>query len=324
MATVSVIIPVYNVSSYLIACLDSVCAQTLTDLEIILVDDGSTDGSERICDQYAERDERIRVIHKPNGGLSSARNAGIEAATSDWIGFIDSDDRIDPDMYELLYQDARETGADLACCGLYDCYKGQEPTRVPDPHREVLTPEQAVKVVFEAKKTSVTAVNKLYRKALFDDVRYPEGRTAEDAFVIVELLLKTRRVSLNTAQRYYYIHRAGSITSTRFNHHDLDAIDAWQHNYELVGKHFPNLTATAQMRRCWAHFYVLDKICKASRLDPEDRSIRDRIVAFLRENYRFIMGDTRFNASRKKAMRVLKVSYPAYRAIVRATARRYY
>lgn len=324
MATVSVIIPVYNVSPYLVACLDSVCAQTLTDLEIILVDDGSADGSEKICDRYADRDERIRVIHKPNGGLSSARNTGIEAATSDWIGFIDSDDRIDPDMYELLYQDAQETGADLACCGIYDCYKGRDPVRVSNPKRVVMTSEQAVQAVMEAKVATASAVTKLYRRELFEEVRYPVGKTSEDAFAIIKLLIRCRQVSVNTTQRYYYIHRAGSITSSSFNHRDLDTIEAWDQNFELVKERFPALIDTAQMRRCLARFYILDELCKIDRPSDEDLQIRNQIVDFLRDNKHFILDNPNFNATRKWAMRALAISYRLYRLIVRLTAHRYY
>ena len=114
---ISVIVPVYNVEQYLERCVDSIINQTYKNLEIILVNDGSTDNSGKLCDELAKRDDRIRVIHKGNGGLSDARNAGIEEAESDLIGFIDSDDYIDEDMYELLIDNLRETNADLSMCG---------------------------------------------------------------------------------------------------------------------------------------------------------------------------------------------------------------
>ena len=120
---ISVIVPVYNVENYLEKCVESILKQTYTNLEILLVNDGSTDTSGELCDQLAQRDQRIRVIHKENGGLSDARNRGIEEASSDLIGFIDSDDYIDQDMYETLYRQMLESSADLSMCGHYDVYQ---------------------------------------------------------------------------------------------------------------------------------------------------------------------------------------------------------
>ncbi len=123
MCEISIIVPVYKVEKYLKKCVDSILAQTFSDFELILVDDGSPDNSGRICDDYAKKDARVRVVHKQNGGLSSARNAGIEVAKGKYLGFVDSDDYIAEDMYELLYKAIIKEEADLSICGIYDVYE---------------------------------------------------------------------------------------------------------------------------------------------------------------------------------------------------------
>lgn len=125
MPKISIIVPVYNVEKYLEKCVRSILAQTFTDFELILVDDGSPDSSGAMCDQFAEQDQRVKVIHKENGGLSDARNAGIEIATGEYLGFVDSDDYIADDMYELLYTNIVKEDADLSICGIYDVYEGR-------------------------------------------------------------------------------------------------------------------------------------------------------------------------------------------------------
>ena len=130
MAKVSVIVPIYKVEKYIKKCVDSIVGQTLPDIEIILVDDGSPDDCGAICEGYAKQDLRIKVIHKANEGLSEARNTGINAATSEYIGFVDGDDYVAPDMYEVLYKNITEQNADVAVCGLYDCYTDRKYHRI--------------------------------------------------------------------------------------------------------------------------------------------------------------------------------------------------
>lgn len=159
MPKISIIVPVYNVEKYLEKCVRSILAQTFTDFELILVDDGSPDSSGAMCDQFAKQDERVKVIHKENGGLSDARNAGIEIATGEYLGFIDSDDYIADDMYELLYTNIVKEDADLSICGIYDVYEGKEPVEKQQQYI-VLDKVAAMKMILEAKVVSVHAVNK--------------------------------------------------------------------------------------------------------------------------------------------------------------------
>ena len=179
MPKISIIVPVYNVEKYLEKCVKSILNQTFTDFELILVDDGTPDSSGVICDQFAEKDERIKVIHKKNGGLSDARNTGIEVAKGEYIGFVDSDDYIAEDMYELLYTNIVNEEADLSICGIYDVYENKEAQKRIRQYM-ILNKFEAIKVILEAKIVSVHAVNKLYKKELFTHVRYPVGKITED------------------------------------------------------------------------------------------------------------------------------------------------
>ncbi|MEO2652605.1 glycosyltransferase family 2 protein, partial [Enterococcus mundtii] len=260
MCTISIIVPVYKVEKYLKKCVDSIIAQTFTDIEIILVDDGSPDDSGKICDEYAVQDKRIKVIHKENGGLSSARNAGIEMAKGKYLGFIDSDDYIAEDMFEILYDQLLDYDADIATIGMIDVYENKE-TKVNNLKLvEVLDQKDAIKAVLDSTDVYAYAVNKLYKKELFDTVRYPIGKIVEDAFIIMDLLLQCDRIVTNTEQKYYYYRRNDSITGLSFSTKNFDVIEAWEKNGELVKNAYPELSDSIHRRICWAYFDVLDKI----------------------------------------------------------------
>ena len=310
---ISVIVPVYKVEKYLPKCIDSILAQTYPNLEIILVDDGSVDSSGAICDEYASRYEHIRVIHKENGGLSDARNCGIAAAHGEYVGLVDSDDYVDSDMYETLYRLVSDNDADIAMCGLYDVYEGRPVEQVDSVDVCCVDRTQAMKMVLEAKVVSVTAVNKLYKKSMFDRVKYPVGRTAEDAFVILHLLEQADRVAITNERKYYYFHRENSITTRLYSKRDFDAIAAYEHNYKFIVERFPELEKTARMRLYWANFYVLDKMMLSDNATKQDYA---PLVKYIRSGLFFILRDGCFLLSRKIATIVLCLSVRAYRGLV--------
>ena len=318
---ISIIVPVYNVEKYLKTCLDSVIKQTVKDIEILVIDDGSTDTGGRICDSYSEVDPRIRVFHKENGGLSSARNFGLALAKGDFIGFVDSDDYIEEDMYETLLTLIKKYDADMAMCGLYDMFDGK-PRKVFQKKEEIVAGKaEAIKMVMEAEIVSVTAVNKLYDRKLFDTVRYPEGKTAEDAFVILDLLEQCDKVAITTEQKYYYIHRGSSITTERFSKKNLDAIEAYEKNYQLIREKHPELLNEAKMRLCWSYFYVLDRLILDESGEHED--LKEDVTHYLKENMRFILENKRFTKSRKMAALLLLLGNTPYKKCVQLQNRRY-
>ena len=211
---ISVIVPVYNVDNYLPRCVDSILAQSYPELEIILVDDGATDGSGGICDAYAAKDSRITVIHKPNGGLSSARNAGLDAATGEYISFIDSDDWIEPEMYGHMMSLMQKYEAKLVCAGRYDVSEktGEKTVGLCPKKEEVLTGEELVGRIFLWDGCDSSACDKLYHRSALEGFRYPEGKVCEDVPVTYKIALKAGSAVLCDRPFYNYYHRSGSIS----------------------------------------------------------------------------------------------------------------
>lgn len=232
MDLISIIVPVYNVENYIRECIDSILAQTISSFELILVDDGSKDESGKICDEYADTDDRIRVIHKENGGLSSARNRGLDEAKGDYICFVDSDDAVSADYLEKLYAAIKKGNADIVVCDI-------DAPKLSTADMSVNSPLSMP--VLEAKRwlydqTSreyvlmVVAWNKIYAKELLNGIRYPEGRLHEDEFMIGRVLSRAKTVSFVPDKLYVYRDNASGITSdaNRFNLRHFDAIDAYK------------------------------------------------------------------------------------------------
>lgn len=310
---ISIIIPVYNVKPYLKKCVDSVIAQTYRNIEIILVDDGSKDGSGDLCDELREIDSRITIYHKENGGLSSARNYGIERASGEYIGLVDSDDYIESDMYETLLRLAKNNDADMSMCAMCDVY-GDRKCRVETVVEEkTVSREEAIKMVLVGEVVSVSAVNKLYKRSLFDNIRYPEGKTLEDAFVIVDLLNICNIISITSAQKYFYVHRNESITTRKYDG-KIDAIEAYTHNYEIIEAAYPNLLDVAKMRLCWAHFYVLDRVVMND--INKYLGIKTKCINYIRSNLPFIIKSPYFTLSRKIAAILLMIDQRLYKRCV--------
>lgn len=210
----SVIIPVYNVEEYLVRCVDSILAQTYEKLEVILVDDGSKDASGSICDDFAAKDPRVKVIHQKNGGLSRARNAGIEAASGEYITFVDSDDWIEADAYEHLLDLMEKYQVKLVCGGNFDVdgETGNKTLGLTPKKEEVLTAEEFVGRMFLWDGFDSSACDKIYHRSLLDTFRYPEGKVCEDVAVTYRIVLSTDRAALSDRPFYNYYHRPGSIT----------------------------------------------------------------------------------------------------------------
>ena len=210
---ISVIVPCYKVECYLPKCVDSILRQTYKNLEVILVDDGSPDRSGEICDTYATKDPRIVVIHKANGGLSDARNVGIDQAKGEWITFIDSDDFVSDDYVEVLFNLVAEYGCECSVCPLNPFKEGEEP--VVDSaakHKECMQPQKAVEQMFYQEKYDNNAASKLFHKRLFESgIRFPKGMIFEDLAITYKLLLLSKGVAYTDARLYNYLLRDGSI-----------------------------------------------------------------------------------------------------------------
>lgn len=223
---ISIIIPVYKVEKYLEKCIESVLKQTYTNLQIILVDDGSPDNCGKICDEYAKRDSRIDVIHKVNGGLSEARNVGISKAKGRYIGFVDSDDYIKENMYEILLNLIKKYDADVSICNLYDVIDGNEYIRNKENGIREYSRLDILKEVLLDKNIQSYAWNKLYKKELFDEVKYPIGKKYEDIGTTFYVFEKCNKIVVTSEPEYYYLKRSDSLVnnvteSTVFDYMEL-------------------------------------------------------------------------------------------------------
>ena len=214
---ISVIVPIYKVEAYLEECIESIIHQSYNNLEIILVDDGSPDRCPEICNEYALKDSRIVVIHKENGGLSDARNVGIQASSGDYLSFIDSDDWIRLDTYERLIEAVETTKADVICFGTYDVYRNITRDGICPNKSRVISGKEAFLLLLNGSEIGGYACFKLYKRNLFQNIRFPVGELFEDIAIMPDILLNSEIVALMNARFYYYRHREGSILNAAFS-----------------------------------------------------------------------------------------------------------
>lgn len=236
---VSVIIPVYKVEPYLHRCVDSILVQTYTNLEIFLVDDGSPDNCGMICDEYAQKDKRIKVIHKKNGGLSDARNVAIDIATGEYITFVDSDDYVDTGYVDYLYQLVLQNQCQVAIVQPCSFYENTKPNKKRITERiEVFSSMEAIKMMFYQKQIETSAWGKLYHKSLFETgIRYPKGLLFEDNPVTFRLLYQSNQVVVSNKQLYFYLIRPDSIEGSLFNETKIQSavsVLKLMHNYPEI------------------------------------------------------------------------------------------
>ena len=229
---VSIIVPIFNVGPYLKKCLDSIINQSYKNLEIILIDDGSSDGSEIICDKYKELDNRVVVIHKENEGLSSARNKGLDIASGHLISFVDSDDYIEPNMIELLKKNMDRYNSDIAICAFYQIKDGIRKSIGTDNEKQELFFTGKNKFVNTQNKLDSLTVypwNKLYKKELFDGIRYQDGKIYESSYIMCNILDKSEKTSYILTPLYNYVFRKSSIVNS-FSINHFDKIEAYNKN----------------------------------------------------------------------------------------------
>lgn len=223
MPTISVIVPVYKVEKFINRCVDSILVQSFTDFELWLVDDGSPDNCGMICDEYAQKDERVRVIHKKNGGLSDARNAALDVMQGEYVLFVDSDDWIAVDALETMYSALKRTGAEVATGNIISVHENgtEEALYSPTQVETVLKGEEMLTTLLRP-----NACNRLYKAEIFHNLRYPVGRLYEDVFVYHKILSQIDSMVLTGKYSYYYLVRSGSIMNSAYNIKFTDIVDA--------------------------------------------------------------------------------------------------
>ncbi len=214
---ISIIVPVYNVKDYVGKCLLSLQGQTYPNLEIIVVDDGSTDGSGDICDSFARLDSRFKVIHRANGGQSAARNEGLDVATGEYIGFVDSDDWIDTDMYEFLYQLMIDNNADISVCSHYIEKNGKAKIKYASEDTIVFTRKKAIRALVEDKRMRNYVWDKLYKRHLFENLHFPVNRFFEDIALSYQIFHRAKKIVMQGCPKYHYLVREGSTMQSKYD-----------------------------------------------------------------------------------------------------------
>ena len=232
MPLVSIIAPVYNVERFVAQCIESVIAQTFQDWEFILIDDGATDRSGIICDEYAAKDRRIKVVHKANTGLSDSRNLGLGMASADIISFIDSDDWMEPDMLEKMYRTLMDTGADIAVCGVFKDYPGKRTFKCPLKQDTMLTRDQALFLIMDDKRIYSYVWDKLYRKEML--VEKMPSRMYEDYSTTPKWFSHAKSVAICNVPLYHYRQRKGSIDHHVNPQRSVDFFRAEQERYKFL------------------------------------------------------------------------------------------
>ncbi|MGF7012571.1 glycosyltransferase involved in cell wall biosynthesis [Lachnospiraceae bacterium PF1-22] len=311
---ISVIVPVYKVERYLRKCVDSILIQTYENLEVLLVDDGSPDECGIICDDYAKKDSRIKVIHKDNGGLSDARNAGFEASNGEYILFIDSDDYIESDMIEYLYSNLVEANAEISSCGNFDVYESHTVTEFSGGETIVCNGEAFYSYLLRGEKVRGEIWNKLIKRSVVEDIRFPKGRLYEDIYFTADMMKNVQTAVIGTEAKYYYVHRGSSITGKPYRRQLLDIITGYEKAYQVVKNEFPALEEIANCLVLWSRFIVLDKILT----QPNYKEISElpEMVLYLKKHRRDIVHNKYFHPRRKISVIILSISVNAYRQIV--------
>ena len=313
MAKLSIIVPVYNSANYLVRCLDSILAQTFRDFELLVVNDGSTDRSPQICDSYAEKDQRIKVIHKSNGGSSSARNRALEIMEGEYVGFIDSDDWISKDMFEHLIHILESTNSDIANIKCISTYT-----------YSFIPPSNSTIQIYEGEKIlesffkegagsgvgSYSFCRNLYKREIMENLRFPEGQTCEDIVLSYKALTKAKRIVKSEKIAYYYFisHNSNSMGGLKASY--IDMFEAYKQFKELTQNSNPIIKRMVRIINARADFSLLAKIARYGIADDSlnKKQIIYKHIRLLRKNY-FLLLSSSMPFNRKLMMTLLCLNY---------------
>ena len=309
---ISVIVPVFRVEAYLKRCVDSILNQTYKNLEIILVDDGSDDACPQICDEYARTEDRIVVIHKENGGLSSARNAGLDIAKGEYIGFVDSDDAIEADMYEVLLDTIISNDGDVVVCDFknWDGVSDLKSKAVPN-ETQICSHDEMLKKFFRVEDATLyTAVwCRLYKRSVIADIRFTEGVINEDVDFSYKIFANAEKTCITNACKYKYFVANSSITRKHFTPKDLDYYTVWQNVVDLTKANDPKNLAYAELnlKRCDLTLLLKYAMFGIKGFDEPRRQIA-KMKRRLRSNRKELLKSKGFSRSRKIALVLITIS----------------
>lgn len=283
---ISIVVPIYNVEKYLERCIDSIINQTYKNLEIILVNDGSTDDSGMICDNYKNKDNRIKVIHKKNGGLSEARNFGIDIATGTYIGFVDSDDWIETNMYERLLEKLEYNKGDISICGRYiDFIDKKNIVYKKQDTEKILNRKEALIELNSFSFFDMSACDKLYKKELFREIRFPVGKKCEDYYTMFKIFDKADKIICFSEPLYHYFQRDNSIS--RNIKLDTAFIDASKMQLEFFKEKYNDIIFVAETAVAFAYISNYNKAIKYNIKISDKDSYKEEVkkrLSYIKDN----------------------------------------
>lgn len=288
MNKLSIIIPIYNVEKYLPQCLDSVINQTYKNLEIILINDGSSDSCPKICEEYAAKDYRIKVIHKKNGGLSDARNEGLKIASGSFISFLDSDDFLSVDFYKILVRTLIEYDADIVECGFRKFERDLDFVKEIETGKEnieLFETEIALKLLMTEYFKQIVW-NKIYRKEIVADLQFPVNKINEDEFWTYKVFGNAKKIVKIPNELYFYRQQSDSIMGTKYSLKRLDGLQAMEERINFMRKDFPTLVNLAIEVFCFGSFFHYQKICEHQEIDPQ-KIYRKKIIKSVKKYNEF-------------------------------------
>lgn len=279
---ISVIVPIYNVEKYLERCVESIINQTYKNLEIILVDDGSPDNCPQMCDDYAKKDSRIKVVHKKNGGLSDARNAGMKVATGEYVSFIDSDDYISLDFYETLLQTMVDNDSDIVECGVVKFYENEKFDEYSDDQMiKNFNTVDGLEELINENSFHQYVWNKLYKSSIALDIPYEVSKLNEDDFWTYQIFGRAKRVTRLNRTLYYYFQRSSSIMGNGYNIRRLDEIEGKANRQKYIEKYFPSLVVQSKLNLYATCIFSYQSVLKY--MNGEDKKKASKIITKYRK-----------------------------------------
>ena len=335
---ISVIVPVYNTPKTIERCLLSIWAQTYSQLEVILVDDGSTDISGDICDRLSARDPRTRVLHQPNQGLSGARNAGLALCHGQFVTFVDADDTVSPYLLTDLYRLIQRHHTKAAFSAISEVYPDGREHLVANPHLPTrLSTERALKAMLAEDGFTMAIAGKLFARSLFNHIEFPLGKLHEDVGATYRLLLACPEISYTARPLYYYHQSPASITHQSFRRQKLDLITLTDQMCDELQIRYPDLNPDLRRRRCHARFSILRQLVlisphrqpaseftRQTGLSPDEfYHLRQDLVRYLRDHKNDILKNPTATRRDRLAMRSLLLGLPAFTAAWQLYAWRY-
>lgn len=310
---ISVIVPVYNVEKYIHKCVDSILNQTYRKLEIILVDDGTPDDSGNICEEYALKDERIKVYHKKNGGLSDARNYGIDRATGSYLAFVDSDDYIDEDYIEFLYK-LISKGYKLSLCSLRVRYLSNgRITNKGNGKEVIISGKKCIEMMCYHDEVDTAAYGKLIHRDLFQKVRFPKGKIFEDIGTMYKIFDQCNEIICCFKPKYNYIIREGSIVTSGFSEKKYDFIEMTDEMADYVDRKYKDLESATIRRRGYARFSTLNFMFDIT--DETNKKKRSEIIRYLKAISSKVIKDKKAPKRDKVAYIALWFGFPVYKCL---------